>query len=72
MKKCKTCHGADGAGDTGIGKKLNIPSIKKTKLSKSKINKIISNGVSGTKMKAFKGKLTDEEIAGVTAFVKKL
>ena len=34
--------------------------------------RVIANGVEGTKMKAFKGKLSDKEIAAVTAFVKTL
>ena len=66
MKKCKSCHGASGAGDTKIGEKLGIPSLKRTKLSKSKLIKKIADGVAGTKMKAFKGKLTDDEIAGMS------
>ncbi|MCA9718028.1 MAG: cytochrome c [Myxococcales bacterium] len=70
MSKCKSCHGADGEAKTSMGEKLGIPPLKKT--PKSKISKIISNGVAGTKMKAFKGKLTDDEIAAVTAFVKSL
>ena len=28
--KCQSCHGADGAGDTPVGKAMNIPSIKGT------------------------------------------
>ena len=67
---CASCHGADGEAKTSMGEKLGIPPLKKT--PKSKISKIISNGVAGTKMKAFKGKLTDDEIAAVTAFVKSL
>ncbi|MGB1017169.1 MAG: c-type cytochrome, partial [Nannocystaceae bacterium] len=72
MKKCKSCHGASGAGDTKIGEKLGIPTLKRTKLSKSKLIKKIADGVPGTKMKAFKGKLSEDEIAGIAHFVKKL
>ncbi len=70
MKKCKSCHGADGNAKTKMGEKLNIQPLKKT--PNSKIKGIIANGVAGTKMKAFKGKLSDREIAAVTSFVKSL
>lgn len=70
--KCKSCHGIKGDSDTTIGKKLEIPALKGTKLSKSKISGIVTNGVSGTKMKAYKDKLSADEIAGVAAYVKKL
>ncbi len=70
MKKCKSCHGADGNAKTSMGEKLNIQPLKKT--PNGKIKGIITNGVAGTKMKAFKGKLTDHEIAAVTSFVKSL
>ena len=72
LKKCKSCHGADGKGDTKIGKKVDIPSLAGTKMSKSKIKGVIENGVKDTKMKAYKSKLSAEEIDNITAFVKTL
>src|SRR5690606_6206829 len=60
--KCKSCHGADGKGDTTIGKKVNIPSLAKTSLSKAKIVSIVEAGVPDTKMKGYKDKLSKEEI----------
>ena len=71
-KKCKTCHGLDGKGDTTIGKKVDIPSLAKTKMSKGKIIKTITNGVPDTKMKAYKSKLSKDEIEAVAIYVKKL
>lgn len=70
--KCKSCHGIDGKGDTTIGKKVDIPSLSKTKLGTSKIVSIIESGVPDTKMKGYKGKLSKEEIDAVAAYVKKL
>ncbi len=70
--KCKSCHGADGKGDTTIGKKVNIPSLSGTKLSKSKIVSITEGGVPDTKMKGFKDRLTGDEIDAVAAYVLKL
>ncbi len=70
LKKCKNCHAADGHGSEKFAKKVdNLPSLKKTKLSKSKVKKIIEAGVPDTKMKGYKGKLSAEEIDAVTAFV---
>ncbi len=71
-KKCKSCHGIDGKGDTTIGKKVDIPSLAKTSMSKSKIVSVIEKGVPDTKMKAYKDKLSKEEIDAVAAYVKKL
>jgi mono/diheme cytochrome c family protein len=70
--KCKSCHGADGKGDTTIGKKLEIPSLAGTKLSKAKIVTIVEDGVDGTKMKGYKDKLSKDEIDAVAAYVLKL
>ncbi|MGH1342054.1 MAG: c-type cytochrome [Nannocystales bacterium] len=72
LKKCKNCHGTTGAADTKLATKHDIPSWKesgwKGKWSMSKIKDIVSNGKSGTKMKAFKGKLTPEEIDAVSTY----
>lgn len=70
--KCKSCHGADGKGETTIGKKVGIPSLAGTKLSKSKIISTTENGVADTKMKGFKDKLSADEIEAVATYVTKL
>lgn len=70
--KCKSCHGADGKGETTIGKKVDIPSLAGTSLSKAKIVSTIENGVPDTKMKGYKDKLSKEEIDAVAGYVKKL
>jgi mono/diheme cytochrome c family protein len=70
--KCKSCHGADGKGDTTIGKKVQIPSLAGTKLSKSKIVSTTESGVPDTKMKGFKDRLTGDEIDAVATYVTKL
>ncbi|MEM7157686.1 MAG: cytochrome c [Myxococcota bacterium] len=72
LKKCKTCHGADGKGDTPFGRKLEISSLRGTGRSQSKIRAIIANGVPGTKMKPYKGKVTDADLDNMAAFVKSL
>lgn len=70
MAKCKSCHGADGTGDTPFGRKLGIGSL--TDLSRSRIETAIIKGVPGTKMKAYDDKLTAQEIDDVSVFVKSL
>lgn len=70
--KCKSCHGADGKGDTTIGKKVNIPSLASTSMSKAKIVSTIEDGVPDTKMKGYKDKLSKDEINALADYVKKL
>ncbi|HFE47292.1 MAG TPA: c-type cytochrome, partial [Nannocystis exedens] len=72
MAKCKACHGADGKGDTMFGSKIDIVSLYRTRRSRSKIRSITANGVPGTKMKPYEGKLSDTELDDVAAFVKTL
>ena len=73
--KCKVCHAADGKG-TAAMKKNNIPDMSdkgwQGKHSKASVNKAVTNGIDGTKMKSFKDKLKPEEIDAVAAYVKKL
>jgi len=72
MAKCKACHGADGKGDTMFGSKIGIVSLHRTRRNHAKIRSITANGVSGTKMKGYEGKLSDKELDDVAAFVKTL
>jgi len=73
---CAKCHGADGKGDTGMGKKAKAkgtkwPDLTTSKLDAAKVKEIIDNGVSGTMMKAYKDKLTPEAAANVRDYVLK-
>jgi mono/diheme cytochrome c family protein len=72
--KCKVCHGADGKGTEAM-KKNNIPDLTdkgwQGKHSKSVVVKAITDGIDGTKMKAFKDKFKPEEIDAIAAYVKK-
>lgn len=76
LKKCKSCHGTTGAADTKIAQKHDIGSWKepgwKSKWSLSKVRDIVVNGKSGTKMKAFKDKLTPAEIDAVSTYARSL
>ena len=74
-KHCKVCHAADGKGTEGM-KKNNIPDLTDKAWqkghSKGKVVDVLNKGVDGTKMKAFKDKLSADEIAAVATYVKKL
>lgn len=76
MKKCKACHGTSGEADTKMGQKHEIESWKepgwKGKWTLAKIEKIVKEGKDGTKMKAFEGKLSPEEITAVSTFARSL
>jgi cytochrome c553 len=76
LKKCKNCHGVKGDADTKIGKKNDIPSWKepgwKSKWSLAKVKDIVENGEAGTKMKAFKTKLSADEIDAVSKYARTL
>jgi len=71
--KCAMCHGASGAGDTGMGKAMNLrdlgsPDVQKQ--SDADLSGIITNGKG--KMPKYDGKLTKEQIDSVVAFIRTL
>jgi mono/diheme cytochrome c family protein len=61
-KKCASCHGKDGKGQTKMGEKLGIADLTKVKISAAEAEKVISEGNTEKKMPAYKGKITDDEI----------
>ena len=71
--KCVSCHGADGAGTTVVGKALKVkdfhdPDIQK--LSDADLNAIISKGKD--KMPEYDKTFKPEEIKGLVAYVREL
>lgn len=74
---CQKCHGADGKGDTKIGKKLKLQDYTdaavQAKMTDADIIKTISDGVQENgkdKMKAFKETLTKDEINDLVGYVR--
>ena len=72
-KNCAKCHGADGVGDTKMGKKLEIKDLTDAKYHASftdeKAFKAIKEGIKDgdkTKMKAAEG-LSDDEVKALVA-----
>lgn len=69
--KCAMCHGADGAGDTTMGKKLGIRALGSAEVQKqtdAELTDIISKGKE--KMPAYDGKISAAEIAELTAHIR--
>lgn len=75
-KNCQKCHGADGAGQTPMGKKLALKDLTDAKyqstFTDAEATKAIKEGIKDgdkTKMKAAEG-LTDDEIKDLVAKVR--
>ena len=76
--QCTKCHGADGKGQTKVGKKLNLKDYTDAKvqaeMKDADMTKAITDGVSDNgkeKMKAFKDELSADEIKDLVAYVRK-
>src|ERR1039458_4269537 len=75
-KSCQKCHGADGKGDTKMGKKLEVKDLTDAKnqaaFTDAEATKAIKEGIKDgdkTKMKPAEG-LSDEEIKALVAKVR--
>jgi cytochrome c6 len=71
--KCAMCHGADGAGSTPTGKALKVRDLGSADVqgqSDAQLTDIVTNGKG--KMPAYKGKLTDDQIKELVAFIRSL
>jgi cytochrome c6 len=71
--KCAGCHGADGSGNTSVGKSLKLRDLGSADVQKqtdADLIAIITNGKSP--MPAYKGKLTDAQIKQLVAYVRDL
>lgn len=72
-KECTKCHGADGKGDTPMGKKLKCKdlSVEAAKLGEAKIATAIKEGLKEgdkVRMKAFKD-LSDADVQALAKYV---
>lgn len=69
--KCVLCHGADGTGNTPLGKQLqaaNLGSKDVQKKSNTELHKFVHDGQ--TNMPPFGDQLTDEQIDQVVKYVR--
>jgi mono/diheme cytochrome c family protein len=76
---CAQCHGPSGKGDTKMGKMVGAMDLtdpkKQASFTDAKATQSIKEGVKQngkTTMKAFGGKLTDDEIKALVAYVRTL
>jgi cytochrome c oxidase cbb3-type subunit 3 len=69
---CTGCHGSDGKGKSAIGTPDFTSPKTLSGLSDADVVETITNGRKGTIMPAWKGKLSDEEIMAVAAYVRSL
>ena len=71
--KCSACHGADGKGDTPVGKKFGVrdfTSPEVQKMSDDELTTIIADGKE--KMPGYKKSLKPEQIKDLTAYIREL
>ena len=76
---CMQCHGPDGSANTSMGKALNAKDLTNAQIQSSftdaEAAAAIKDGVTKdgmTKMIAFGGKLSDDEIKALVAYVRTL
>ena len=71
--KCAPCHGADGLASTPAGKALKAASFKTPAIVKAPDAELIGIVKSGKgKMPAWSGKLSDDQIKAVVAYIRTL
>jgi mono/diheme cytochrome c family protein len=71
--KCAMCHGADGKGETGMGKTLKLRDFGSADVqgqSDADLNGIITNGKG--KMPKYDGKLTKDQIGDLVKYIRTL
>ena len=76
---CTPCHGASGKGDTKMGQTLGAADLtdakKQASFTDAQAMEAIKNGVKQngkTAMKAFAGKLSDDDVKALVAYVRTL
>jgi cytochrome c6 len=67
--KCTACHGADGKGKEAL-KTQDLASAAVQNMSDAELTSITANGKG--KMPAYKGKLTDDQIKDLVAYIRSL
>jgi mono/diheme cytochrome c family protein len=71
--RCATCHGADGSGNTAMGKKMKVRDLRSAEVQKqsdAELFNIISKGKA--KMPAFGKSLGDDQIQQLVAHIRAL
>ncbi len=71
--KCSMCHGANGSGDTAMGKRLGIRDLRSDAVqgqTDAQLQEIIRSGKG--KMPAQKARLKEEEIQQLVGYIREL
>ena len=69
---CTGCHGSDGKGNSAIGTPDFTSPKTLSGLTDTDVIDTIANGRKGTIMPAWKGELSDKEIAALVAYLRSL
>jgi mono/diheme cytochrome c family protein len=71
--KCAMCHGADGKGETAMGKRLGIKDLGSAGVQKQSDAELTSDISKGKgKMPAYEGKLSGDQIQELVKFIRSL
>ena len=71
--KCAMCHGADGKGDTPVGKKMGIRDLTSADVQKMSDEELITITTKGkNKMPGYENKLSAAQIKDVVAYIRQL
>ncbi len=75
--KCASCHGKDGKGNPAMAKVFKLEPaaldvVKDSSLAKSDADLVKLTADGKEKMPAYKGKLSDAEIAGLVSYIRTL
>jgi mono/diheme cytochrome c family protein len=71
--KCAACHGADGSGNTTVGKSMKIRDFHSADVQKqtdAQMTDMIATGKGA--MPAYKGKLADDQIKQLVGYIRDL
>lgn len=69
--KCASCHGADGKGQSPMGKKMNLRDLGSPEVQKQTDKELYDwTAVGKGKMPGYKDKLSDEEIKALVAHMR--
>lgn len=71
--KCQACHGADGKGDTPVGKKISVKDFHAPEVAKMADADLFAITKKGKeKMPAYDKKLTDDQIQALIQYIRSL
>ena len=71
--KCAMCHGADGKGDTPVGKKMGIHDFASPEVQKMSDDELITAITKGkNKMPAYENKLSAAQIKDIVTYIRQL